>query len=115
MRRTSEEMLKIWPECRSAVFPFDALVKATPAYSKEAETMRFLTMVKGAENAGPPPQALMDAIAKLGEEAAIAGVLVETGALGPSMLGARIRISTGKLNLAEGPFGQDENLVGGYA
>ena len=32
--------------------------------------MRFMTMVKSSEAAGPPPQALMDAIAKLGEEAA---------------------------------------------
>jgi hypothetical protein len=30
--------------------------------------MRFMTIVKSSEAAGPPPQALMDAIAKLGEE-----------------------------------------------
>ncbi|HEV8562134.1 MAG TPA: YciI family protein [Actinophytocola sp.] len=77
--------------------------------------MRFLTMVKGSENAGQPPQSLMEAIGKLGEEATIAGVLVETGALGPSGLGARIRIGGGKLDVTDGAFGEGTELVGGYA
>jgi hypothetical protein len=37
--------------------------------------MKFLTMVRSQENAGPPPKVLMDGIAKLGEEAGKAGVL----------------------------------------
>ena len=32
--------------------------------------MRFMTLVKSAETSTPPPQALMDAIGKLGAEAA---------------------------------------------
>jgi len=39
--------------------------------------MKFMTMVKGHENAGPPPKELMDAIAKLGGESAKAGKLLE--------------------------------------
>ena len=77
--------------------------------------MRYLTMVSGPENAGPPPQALMDAIAKLGEEATKAGVMVETGGLGPSALGARIRIGDGKVTVMDGPFSEAKELVGGYA
>ena len=43
--------------------------------------MKFITMVKSAERAGPPPQALMDAIGQLGADAGKAGVFVEMGGL----------------------------------
>ncbi len=77
--------------------------------------MRFMTMVKGAENAGPPPKGLIEAIAKLGEEAAKIGVMVETGGLLPSARGARIRLSSGKLTVTDGPFTEAKELIGGYA
>jgi hypothetical protein len=77
--------------------------------------MRFMMIVKSAENAGPPPQALMDAIAKLGEEAARAGTLVEMGGLFPTAMGARVRLSRGQLNVTDGPFTEAKEVVGGYA
>jgi hypothetical protein len=77
--------------------------------------MRFMIMVKSAENAGPPPQALMDAIAKAGEEAMRAGALVETGGLFPSPMGARVRLRKGALNVTDGPFAESKEVVGGYA
>jgi hypothetical protein len=77
--------------------------------------MRFMTMVKSAESAGPPPMALMAAIAKLGAEANQAGVMVETGGLLPSAMGARVRLSAGKLIVTDGPFAETKELIGGYA
>jgi hypothetical protein len=77
--------------------------------------MRFMTLVKSAEGAGFPPKALMDGIAKLGQEAAQAGVLVETGGLLPSATGARVRVVKGKLQVIDGPFTEAKELVGGYA
>jgi hypothetical protein len=77
--------------------------------------MRFMIMVKSAESAGPPPMALMAAIGKLGEEAMRAGVIVETGGLLPSEMGARVRLSAGKLTVTDGPFAETKELVGGYA
>jgi hypothetical protein len=77
--------------------------------------MRFLNMIKGRENVGPPPNALMAAIAKLGEEATKAGVLIETGGLFPSAMGARVRLSGGKLAVTDGPFTEARELIGGYA
>jgi len=77
--------------------------------------MRFMTMVKSAENSSPPPKELMDAIAKLGEEGAKAGVLVETGGLLPSAMGARVRLAGGKLTVTDGPFTEAKELIGGYA
>jgi hypothetical protein len=77
--------------------------------------MRFMTMVKSSETSGPPPKALMDAIAKLGEEGAKAGVMVEVGGLLPSVKGALVRVSGGKLTVTDGPFTEAKELVGGYA
>ncbi|HEY0671371.1 MAG TPA: YciI family protein [Longimicrobiales bacterium] len=77
--------------------------------------MQFMIMVKGPENAGPPPQELMAGIAKLGEEAAKAGVLVQTGGLMPSAMGARIRVARNKIAVTDGPFTEGKEVVGGYA
>jgi hypothetical protein len=74
-----------------------------------------MIMVKSTENAGPPPKALMAAIAKLGEEAMRSGAMVETGGLLPSALGTRVRLSAGKLTVTDGPFAESKELVGGYA
>ncbi|MEX2318940.1 MAG: YciI family protein, partial [Bauldia sp.] len=63
--------------------------------------MKFMTMVKSTENnrLGPPPQALMDGIMQLGEEAAKAGVFVEMGGLKPSAAGATLRLSGGEITV----------------
>jgi hypothetical protein len=78
--------------------------------------MKYMTMVRGPENFGPPPPGLIEAIARLGEEASKAGVLVETGGLAPSAMGAaKIRVSGGKISVTDGPFSETKELVGGYA
>lgn len=76
--------------------------------------MRFMTLIKSAESSGPPPQALMAAIATLGEEGTQAGWLVAAGGLFPSAMGARIRLSGGKLSLTDGPFMEAKEVIGGY-
>ncbi len=77
--------------------------------------MRFMMIVKCAENWGAPPKELMDAIAKLGAEATKAGEMVETGGLAPTAAGARVRLSGGKLAVTDGPFTEAKEVVGGYA
>src|SRR5436190_18322602 len=77
--------------------------------------MRYMIMVKGYENAGPPPKALMDAIAKLGEEAGKAGVMVDMGGLMPTAMGARVRLSGGTITVTDGPFTEAKEVIGGYA
>jgi len=44
--------------------------------------MKFMMIVKHAEKQGPPPKALMDAIAKLAEEAVKTGTMLGNGGLG---------------------------------
>ena len=77
--------------------------------------MRFLTMVKSREPWGEPPQALMDAISKIGAEAFSSGKMVETGGLAPSAMSARVRLENGKITVSDGPFTEAKEVVGGYA
>jgi len=77
--------------------------------------MRFMTIVKSAETSAPPPQALMDAIVKLGAEAAGKGVMVEMGGLLPTAMGARVRLAGGRLTVTDGPFTEAKEVIGGYA
>src|SRR5260370_27653726 len=78
-------------------------------------TMRFMMIVKSAENSGFPPKELMDAIAKLSEEAVKAGTMLGSGGLAPTALGTRVRLSGGQLTVTDGPFTETKEVVGGYA
>lgn len=77
--------------------------------------MKFMIMVKAKETEGPPPAALMTAIAALGVEATEAGVLLSTGRLGPTAMGTRVRMSGGKRSVTDGPFAESKEVVGGFA
>lgn len=77
--------------------------------------MRFMMIVKHAENQGPPPKSLIDAITKLGEEETKAGTMLGTGGLAPTGQGARVRLSGGRVSVIDGPFTESKEVVGGYA
>jgi hypothetical protein len=77
--------------------------------------MRFMMLVKSAENTGPPPKELMDAIGKLAEEAAKAGTMFESGGLAPTAMSTSVRLSRGQLTTTDGPFTESKEVVGGFA
>ena len=77
--------------------------------------MRFMMIVKHAEKQGPPPKQLMDAVEKHAEEEAKAGTMLGSGGLGPTALGARVRLSGGQVTVTDGPFTETKEVVGGYA
>jgi hypothetical protein len=77
--------------------------------------MRFLTIVRAAENQGPPPPALMEAIGKLGEEAFRNRTMVMMGGLYPSVAGATVRLADGKMTVTDGPFAEAKEVIGGFA
>jgi hypothetical protein len=77
--------------------------------------MRFMMIVKHAENQGPPPKELMDAIGKLGEEAAKDGTMLGNGGLTSTAMGARVRLSGGNIKVIDGPFSEAKEIIGGYA
>src|SRR6266446_1373745 len=78
-------------------------------------TMKFMMMVKHAENSGPPPQELMDAIAILTEEAVKDGTLIGNGGLAPTAQSTRVRVSKGQVTVTDGPFTEAKEVIGGYA
>ncbi|HYT24180.1 MAG TPA: YciI family protein [Candidatus Polarisedimenticolia bacterium] len=77
--------------------------------------MRFMMIVKSSESSGRPPQALMDAIDKLGLEAVKAGTMVASGGLAPTAASTRVRLSRGQLTKIDGPFTEAKEVIGGYA
>jgi hypothetical protein len=77
--------------------------------------MRFMTLVRADENSGPPPPQLMEAIAKLSEEASKGGTMLEAGGRAPTAMSHRVRLAKGKITVIDGPFAETKELIGGYA
>ncbi len=77
--------------------------------------MRFMMIVKSSEKPGLPPKSLMDAIAKLSQDASQAGTMVGSGGLSPTAEGARVRLTGGKVTVIDGPFTEAKEIIGGYA
>jgi len=77
--------------------------------------MRFMMMVKSAENTTAPPRELMEAMAKLTMEKAQQGKILAGGGLAPMATSSRVRVSGGKLTVLDGPFAETKEVVGGYA
>jgi hypothetical protein len=77
--------------------------------------MKFMMIVKSAERSGFPPKELMDAIDHLSKDAAKVGTMIGGGGLGPTALGARVRVSDGKVTVIDGPFTEAKEIIGGYA
>src|SRR5262245_16369848 len=63
----------------------------------------------------PPDPRLLAAVAGLSKEAPKIGKLVSTGGLSPSSMGAKVRVSGGKVLVTDGPFAETKEIVGGYA
>jgi hypothetical protein len=78
-------------------------------------TMKFMMIVKSAERSGFPPKELMDAIDQLSKDAAKTGTMIGGGGLGPTALGARVRLDNGKVTVTDGPFTEAKEIIGGYA
>jgi hypothetical protein len=77
--------------------------------------MRFMAMIKSADNGNPPPQALSDAMDKEIEDGVKSGIVLDAGGLGPSAQIVRVRLTQGKVRVIDGPYTEAKELVGGYA
>ena len=77
--------------------------------------MKFLSIYKSVERNAPPSQEEMANMGKLVEEGMKAGWLLGTEGCLPSALGARVRNSSGKLTVTDGPFTEAKEVVGGFA
>jgi hypothetical protein len=77
--------------------------------------MRYMMIVKAAENQGFPPKELMTAMGAMSEEVRKAGAMISDGGLLPTAQGARVEIRGGKLTTTDGPFTEAKEVVGGFA
>ncbi len=77
--------------------------------------MRFLSIYKTAETGEPPTAEQMAEMGKFCEEMAKAGGLLATEGCLPSAKGARVRLSSGKLTVTDGPFTESKELIAGFA
>jgi hypothetical protein len=74
-----------------------------------------MMIVKTKEGAGMPPKELMEAIAKVSEEATKSGTMLGSGGLRPTVEGLRVRLAGGKITVIDGPFAEGKEVIGGYA
>ncbi|GLQ46676.1 transcriptional regulator [Dyella lipolytica] len=78
--------------------------------------MQFLSIIRINESSTQQPdQRLMNDMGKLMEEMTKAGILVDTAGLKPSVEGARVKLSRGKISRIDGPFAEAKEVIGGYA
>jgi hypothetical protein len=77
--------------------------------------MQFLMLVKHGENPGTPPKEFLEAMAKLGEDAAKSGTMIASGGLVPISKSTRVRLSRGQLTAIDGPYTEAKEVVGGFA
>ena len=73
--------------------------------------MRYLSVLKGTQPAGPPPEGLMAAIMNLGGEATASGALLDNAGLAPSAAGARVTVAGGELSVMDGPFAEAKEYI----
>ena len=77
--------------------------------------MRFMTLVRHAEDSTPPPPKFMEAMAKLSEEAAKGGTMLAAGGLAPTAISNCVRLAKGRVTVIDGPFAETREVVGGFA
>jgi hypothetical protein len=77
--------------------------------------MRFLSIYKSVETNTPPTVEHMAKMGQLIEKHMSSGALVATEGCLPTALGARVRLSGGKVTITDGPFTESKEVVGGFA
>lgn len=77
--------------------------------------MRFLSIYKTAETRVPPTPEHVAAMGRLIEESMKSGELIATEGCLPSAKGARVRRTSGKVTVTDGPFTESKELVAGFA
>ena len=79
--------------------------------------MRVMVIVKATKNSEAgvmPSEALLAAMGKYNEELVKAGIMLDGDGLHPSSKGKRIKFSSGKRTVVDGPFAETKELIAGY-
>jgi len=79
--------------------------------------MRFMIIVKATKDSEAgimPSEKLLADMGKFNEELANAGVLLAGEGLQPTSKGARVRFSSSKRTVVDGPFAETKELIAGF-
>jgi hypothetical protein len=77
--------------------------------------MRYMVMVKMAEDVGTAPPALVEAMGAEMQQAFADGSMIDAGGLYPTAHSTEIRMRAGAVTTLDGPFAEAKEVVGGYA
>ena len=77
--------------------------------------MPYLSIIRGREDQGAPPQAMMDAMDGYVARCLKEGTVVTTGGLAPGAQAIRMRIKNDRITVTDGPFTEAREVIGGYA
>lgn len=77
--------------------------------------MKFLSVYKTVETGIPPTQDEMTRMGRLIEEGFKSGYLLAVEGCLPTKLGARVRLSSGRVTVTDGPFAETKEVIGGMA
>lgn len=77
--------------------------------------MRYLVMVKMAEDVGNAPQELQEVMGREMQEAFASGSMIDAGGLYPTAQSVEYRVTAGQLLTSDGPYAEAKEVVGGYS
>ena len=77
--------------------------------------MRFMFILHGETEGGPPTPALAEAMHAMAEREVKAGRMIADGGLFPPSAGAQVRLKSGKVLVTDGPFTEAKEVIGGFA
>lgn len=77
--------------------------------------MRYMVLVKMAEDVGDAPAELQEVMGREMAEAFASGSMIDAGGLWPTAQSTEYRVAAGRLLTSDGPYAEAKEVVGGYA
>jgi hypothetical protein len=88
--------------------------RISAAEPKWSTIMRYMYIVSTTTPAAPTPE-LLEEMGKFAEREAAVGTIVSQGGLLPLEMGARVRLTKGKVSVIDGPFAEAKEVIGGFS
>jgi hypothetical protein len=75
--------------------------------------MQFLMTYTPDDDTPPSPEKFAE-LGRFAEEGVAAGIVLQTGGMFPSSMGARVRLSGGNFSVTDGPFPESKEVMAGW-
>src|SRR6185312_9746047 len=77
--------------------------------------MRYMVLVKMAEDVGDAPRQLHEAMDAALQEAFADGSMIDAGGLYPTAQSTEVRLTGGRVVITDGPYSEAKEVAGGYS